>query len=496
MANAKAKILVVDDTVTNQEILKRAFESEGFRVVQAYDGLAALEMVEKERPDLVMLDIMMPKMDGIDVLKRVKVMDPNLLVVMMTAHGSEQIAVEAMKLGADDYLTKPFHPKDVTSLAEKLIKERAVRIENIRLREEIERTQRYLAHLVDSVNEAIISTDPEGKILSFNRAAEGLWGLQSKDAVGKGIEELFLKLKGKNPRYVERIISETKDIGRFEGEFLFLRSDGSAFPGYLNTSMIRENESKRGIVAVVRDLTEEKRLQRQLVESQKLASLGKVVEGVAHEVRNPLLSIGGFARRISSQLEESSPFKKYLHAIIRDVERLERMVNDIEEYTRFSKLHKLSYGQLDLPILIEGVLEGFRERMSQGRVTRRLNVPPGLPLIYADEVYIKELFSCIVENAIEAMPDGGELAVSMKVEGSYLVTDFSDTGIGIPEEKLGEIFDPFYTSKMSGAGLGLTKCHTIATEHQGFIRVSSTPGKGSTFSVGLPIERRQHVMVS
>src|SRR3989304_6904373 len=95
----KAKILVADDTATNQEILRKAFEKEGFQVVQAYDGVAALDMVEKERPALVMLDIMMPKMDGIDVLKKVKSIDPNLLVVMMTAHGSEQIAVEAMKLG-------------------------------------------------------------------------------------------------------------------------------------------------------------------------------------------------------------------------------------------------------------------------------------------------------------------------------------------------------------------------------------------------------------
>ena len=126
----KAKILVADDTATNQEILRKAFEKEGFLVVQAYDGVAALEMIEKESPDLMMLDIMMPKMDGIDVLKRVKAIAPNILVVMMTAHGSEQIAVEAMKLGADDYLTKPFHPKDVTALADKLIKDRAVRIEN------------------------------------------------------------------------------------------------------------------------------------------------------------------------------------------------------------------------------------------------------------------------------------------------------------------------------------------------------------------------------
>src|SRR3990172_3819150 len=244
-----AKILVVDDTATNQEILKRAFEKGGFQVIQAYDGMTALDMAEKERPDLMMLDIMMPKMDGIDVLKRVKAIDPNLLVVMMTAHGSEQIAVEAMKLGADDYLTKPFHPRDVTALADKLIKERGVKLENLKLREKIERAERYLAHLVDSVNEAIISKDSDGNILSFNKAAERLWGVQSEAAIGRGIDELFLK--GKQQHYVDRVILETKDKGSYDGEFLFLRSDGTIFPGHLNTSILREEESRRGIVAVV-----------------------------------------------------------------------------------------------------------------------------------------------------------------------------------------------------------------------------------------------------
>lgn len=488
-----SKILVVDDTPTNQEILKKAFEMAGFQVVQAYDGIAALDILEREKPDLMMLDIMMPRMDGIDVLKRVKGIDPNIVVVMMTAHGSEQIAVEAMKLGADDYLTKPFHPKDVTAIAGKLIKERAIKIENLRLKEKIERTERYLAHLVDSVNEAIISIDSDGKILTFNMAAEILWGMQDKDAINSGFEELFLKRK--NPHYVEQIIEETKEKGSFYGEFLFLRKDGTTFPGHLNTSMVRDDDTRTGTVAVIRDLTEEKRLQQQLLESQKLASLGKVVEGVAHEVRNPLLSIGGFARRISNQTEEGAPTKKYLNAIIKDVERLEKMVNDIEEYVNFSKLHKMTYQPVDVAGLLRNLLEDLKEKMTSAGISSSLSSPEPLPAIYSNEFYLKELFSSLVENAIEAMPEGGELAITLKVDGNYLVTEIADTGRGIPEEKLDEIFDPFFTSKMSGAGLGLTKCHMIVTEHRGDIRVSSTPGKGTIFTIDLPLERRQHVMV-
>lgn len=491
--SSNSKILVVDDTVTNQEILKKSFENEGFQVVQAFDGLAALDMVEKERPDLMMLDIMMPKMDGIDVLKRVKIIHPDLLVVMMTAHGSEQIAVEAMKLGADDYLTKPFHPKDITALADKLIKARAVRLENLKLREQIERTERYLAHLVDSVNEAIISTNSNGIILSFNKAAEGIWKMQSENVIGKSIEELFLKRKGSN--YLDSILEETKEKGGVEGEFMFLKIDGTTFPGHLNTSMLKDEESKRGVVAVVRDLTVERELQQQLVESQKLASLGKVVEGVAHEVRNPLMSIGGFARRINNQTEEGAPTKKYLTAIIRDVERLERMVNDIEGYVNFTKLHKLSYVGLDMENLLMKIMDGYKERLASAGIEPSIAISPDLPTIYANEVYIRELFSCLIENSIEAMSDGGRLGIKIKEVENYVVTEISDTGIGIPEKNVDEIFNPFFTSKMSGTGLGLTKCHMIVTEHHGYIRVNSKPGEGTSFIIGLPIERRHTIML-
>ena len=317
--------------------------------------------------------------------------------------------------------------------------------------------------------------------------------MQSDNAVGKSIEELFFK--GKSPHYVERILEETRKSRSFEGEFLFLRNDGTTFPGHLNTSMVREEEEGRGVVAVVRDLTVERRLQQQLVESQKLASLGKVVEGVAHEVRNPLLSIGGFARRINNQTEEGAPTKKYLNAIIRDVERLERMVNEIEGYVNFSKLDKPSYTPLDAADLLKRILEEFKEKLLSGRIASDLNATSDLPAIYANEISVRELFSCLIENAIDAMPEGGKLTISMRLEENFLVTEVSDTGKGIPEEKLGEIFDPFFTSKMAGAGLGLTKCHMIVSEHQGYIRVKSAPGEGAVFTIGLPIERRQPVML-
>lgn len=367
-------------------------------------------------------------------------------------------------------------------------------IENLRLKEQVERAEMYLAHLVDSVNEAIISTDSNGVILSFNKAAEVLWGMLNEKAVGRSIETLFF-MDRKNPNYVKRILDEAMVTGQFEGDFLFLRDDVTTFYGHLNISIVNGEEDRKGLVAVVRDLTLERQLQQQLLESQKLASLGKVVEGVAHEVRNPLLSIGGFARRISNKTEEGSPVKKYLNAIIKDVERLEKMVTDIEEYARFAKLHKLSYGAVDIKILFNKLLEKFRERLASTKITSYLDLRPDLPTIYANEIYITELFSCIIENGIEAMPEGGKLNITIKVENNYIVTEVEDTGVGIPEGKEGEIFDPFFTSKMSGAGLGLTKCHMIVSDHKGYIRVKSTPGEGTRFTIGLPIERRQQVMI-
>lgn len=482
-----SKILVADDSPLIQELFYDVFVNRGYQVIQAYNGSEALEAFRTAAPDVVLLDVMMPLIDGIKVLREIKSISPATLVVMMTAHGSEETAVEAMKLGADDYLIKPLSNKKVVETVEALLERNKIRVENIKLREKIHKTEAYLAHLIDNVNEAIISTDFEGKIRSFNRAAEELWHIGNDEAIGKPFSTLFKN--NHSAGYVGKVLDLTTSEGKYNGEFIFVRKDSSEFPGYLSTSVVTSNHGKKeGIVAVVRDLTNEKRLREQLIESAKLASLGKVVKGIAHEVRNPLISMGGFARRLRKELSGNSEREKYLDVIIDEVNRLENMVKDIEEYVNFTKLHKPDFQSVNVREIIEETLAGFD--FAKAKIETHVEQVT-LPNLYADREYLKMLFFNLFENAADAMPDGGKLNIKFRSDDRYLYTEIEDTGRGIPKERLEDIYNPFYTTKMSGAGIGLSKVYLIVDAHQGSVSVESEEGRGTTFQIRLPIEKRQ-----
>lgn len=485
----KATILVADDSQLFQELFHDLFVQKGYDIVQAFDGEEALALFNSKRPEVVMLDVMMPRFNGMEVLKHIKTTSPDTLVVMMTAHGSEETAVEAMKLGADDYLTKPVSYREVLGLIEKLLEKNRTRLENLRLKEKIHETEAYLAHLIDNVNEAIISADESGMIKSFNIAAQRLWHIEEEAVLAKPISMLFKN--GSQDGYVENVLALTKEEGRYSGEFVFVRDGESEFPGYLSTSVIKGAKGKKGgVVAVIRDLTNEKRLREQLIESAKMASLGKVVDGIAHEIRNPLISMGGFARRLGKAFPDESEQKKYLQIILDDVGRLERMVKDIEAYVSFTKLHEPDFICVDLMNIVKDVLGDF-DTESEGIEVEVAGEK--LPPVFADEEHLKELFFNLFENAIEAMPEGGKLRVLMEKEDNLVSVRIDDTGCGIPASDLKDIYDPFYTSKMSGAGIGLAKVYMIIEEHNGHIDVESEEGRGTSVIMKLPIERRQVV---
>jgi signal transduction histidine kinase len=222
-----------------------------------------------------------------------------------------------------------------------------------------------------------------------------------------------------------------------------------------------------------------------------MASLGKVVEGVAHEVRNCLTSLGGFALRLRKTINDNPTGNEYVDIILKDVKRLEKMVKDIEEYVRFSKFHQFRMVSVDLIRIAQQARNRALQKVSSemDRVVFVLNEESNLPKISADPEALEEVFYNIILNSYEAMPKGGRLKVDMKRIGPSVSILFSDTGIGIENEDLTEIFNPFVTSKTSGAGMGLSKALLLVEEHGGTLKVSSQPHKGAVFQLTLPIER-------
>lgn len=485
-----SRVLIADDSVILNNMLKDVFEEEGFDVVQAFDGSECKTAFLKQRPDLALIDIQMPRTDGIEALRFIKSKSPETLVVLMTGVGNEQTAVKAMKLGADDYLTKPFGMPEVVSLTRRLIETRRSREENLRLKKRIRQGEKYLAHLTTIINEAIVTTDARGRIQFVNRAAARLWGYSLEELKDKDIHFL---VRGEAKALLNRdLVKDTIKTGKIEGEFHFRKKDKGSFPGYLSTSVIEEGGRPKGIVAVVADLTRLSEVERRLKQSEKLASLGKVVEGIAHEVRNCLTSLGGFAFRLQKVTAGDTRCHRYTSVILDDVARLESMVKEIESYVRFSKFYSFRFVKTDPVAVIESARDKAMQELPEAllqSVSFRLQADQGRSQIDADPEALEEVFYNIILNAYEAMPRGGRITVTVKNLKAAVSIRITDTGVGIYSEDLKEIFNPFFTSKTTGAGMGLSKVYLLVEEHRGTIDVSSEPGKGTSVEVFLPSER-------
>jgi signal transduction histidine kinase len=229
-------------------------------------------------------------------------------------------------------------------------------------------------------------------------------------------------------------------------------------------------------------------MRNRLLEADKLAALGEVAAGVAHEIRNPLVSIGGFTRRIRKKVGEESPITPYLDVIIEEVNRLERTLNEMLD---FSTDGRGQYEEHSLSLIMDQALDLLRREVEENRVTVERAYGPDLPQIYCDERQIKHVFLNLYLNAIQAMgPEGGKLVLksfSVTREGKQFVAgEVNDSGGGISMDVIHKIFNPFFTTKDTGSGLGLSIVHKIVTRHFGQVEVHNREGEGVSFLVTLP----------
>ena len=223
-------------------------------------------------------------------------------------------------------------------------------------------------------------------------------------------------------------------------------------------------------------MEELKAAEDKLLQTERLAALGKLSKGVAHEVRNPVLIIGGFARRLQKRLSTDDSAQEMIGPILQSVNRLERMVAEIEAFT---VLLEPDPKPSNLGKVVDEVLAVCAPSLEQGGITVERRVPPDLPRIPLDERLMSQALRHLIDNAVEAMPHGGKLTVTVKPEPKGLRLLVQDTGVGIPPEDTPYLFDPFFSSKPDGTGMGLTKVHQVISDHRGEIQIASVPGQGT-----------------
>jgi two-component system sensor histidine kinase HydH len=230
--------------------------------------------------------------------------------------------------------------------------------------------------------------------------------------------------------------------------------------------------------------------QRKLLRSERLAAIANLVQGVAHEVRNPIMSIGGFATRLKAELGEDSRLHRYLDIILSETSRLDKLVRDVKEIAAMQTIH---LQKTDIEALLIMVIEEFSPVMSSQGIRLEADIDGYLPDMNLDRDQISRALRNIIQNSIEALHEGGTLKIEAKEFGSTIRIVIEDSGEGIDEDKLDSVLDPFVTSKTTGAGLGLTMVYQIVTNHRGELDIQSKGGRGTTVSIELPIGLKEEM---
>lgn len=381
------------------------------------------------------------------------------------------------------YSILPFSWQGVVELAMLLMDDVT---EQVRLSEEVRRVERHLASVVESAQDIVLSTDLEGQILTWNTAAEKLSGFTLNAVRGHRLCKFYA---GDNQGEVKRLFTDPQAGKEAQmAEWDLKTRDGGRIPvSWIFSPMKDHLGQTAGIVAVGRDLTERRKFEAQLLQSQKLAALGVMAGGIAHEIRNPLAVCGSAAQFIMDEDVTPEFRQECAHKIHTGIQRASMIIENLLRFARPTVPPDSK--EINLTTLLEETLSLVTNQARIGKIELQAQLPREPILISGMKGLLQQAFMNLLLNAIKAMPDGGELGVALGQADGEAWVSISDTGQGIATGELDNIFDPFYTTAPvgQGTGLGLSICYSIIKQHLGTIEVDSMVGTGATFTVRLPI---------
>ena len=348
--------------------------------------------------------------------------------------------------------------------------------------------------ILAGLEDAVITVDREGKISYFNEAAEMLTEISASQALQKPLIQLFKREHWLIERF-KKSQSLQQESTRGEGDLV--TRWGHKVPVSLTVSPLEDHQGNfLGSVLVLRDLKHRKELEEDLKRADRLAMVGTLAAGLAHEIRNPLGGIKGAAQLLKRSLDRDSSLQDFANIMIREVDRVDKL---IEQLLDLSRPAKLELAPINIHEVLDDVLLLETQAAEKSSIAIKKRFDPSLPPIRGDRAQLTQVFLNLVKNAFQAMNGDGTLTITTRLETDFHIrgegsdrsrliwVDIEDEGVGIKEEDLPHIFSPFFTTKHSGTGLGLSVCYRIINEHGGLIRVESIEGEGTTFRVSLMV---------
>lgn len=492
MKNEDIYILVIDDEKIIRDGTEYILKKEGYKVVTCKDGEEGLAFLKSQPFQILILDLMMPGIKGMDVLKTVVEEYPELIVIVITGYATVGNAVEAMKMGAYDFIPKPFTPDQLRIVVKRAVEKLNLEQERELLKREQEKSLKDIANeksrirtIINCMVDGVLVTDTENRVVLFNPAASLMLAVGDDNLIGKPLSywvkdeklnqliEKFFKRKDADYSTITQEITIKKNKKE-----IYLRA---------HAAPVKTDEGEViGSVIIFEDITPLKEFDRMKSD---------FVNMVSHELRTPLVTMN---QQLSVILEgiAGEVNEKQRELLIHAKERNRELITMVKNLLDLSKIESGDIIQdkepLNLNQIVNKVVEIMLPQAEKKGITLEFQPFEPLPLVDADMNSMEGVFTNLISNGIKYTECGGKVVVKSMVKGGYVQVDVVDTGIGIAPEDLPRIFDKFYrvktekTRKIMGSGLGLSIVKSIVEAHLGSVEVKSEPGKGTAFSVFLP----------
>ena len=493
------KILVIDDEESLREGAQRILSKMGFNVFLAPTGQDGLDILDKEPAGIVLLDLKMPGMDGMEVLKKISSMEKHILVIVITGYATVETAIEAMKIGAYDFIPKPYQPDQLRIVVNRAKEKLSLEQSTILLEKEqketlnVLHTERSRTHtIIESLPNGVIVTNPEGNVVLINPACCQCLGYdydeenkKNTNPVSKYIDDEEICILAKDiskGKYIDYTEIPSKEIETKDGKFLLARL----------RPVISDKQECLGCVINLMDISSMKTLD--LLKSE-------FVSKVTHELRSPLSTIHEqLDMVIKSENEASDQDDQYM--LSRAKEKVYGLISTIGDLLDLSRIEAGVSAKTLKPVKVDEILKNItdflntRAKAKNQKLTLKIPDHP-LPKLKADLATLESVFGNLIANAINYTQEGGQIDVIADKTGKNIRIKVIDNGFGIEAKYMDKIFQRFYRIKndktrfLVGTGLGLPIVKNIVDSMNGYIEVESEVGKGSTFTVILPLEQTE-----
>jgi len=458
-------VLIVGDSREAQQLLAdRVFESSGYRPLAALNGEEGIRIALQERPDLIVLDMQLPRMSGLEVLQALQQRGVDVPVVFTTTGESVESVVEAFRLGARDCIVKPFDPQQARNVIQRALIAGEGREERSQL------ALRWEA-VLQRAQEGIIVVDQDNNVLLCNVAARSALNLAEADLLHRPVGEAI-----PHPALVS-MFAQARETGRETCSEVPL-DDGRT----LNAQLTPIHGVGR--LLVMQDITRLRELDR--VRSE-------FVTAVSHDLRTPLTTIQGYIELLPRAGSLTEQQEEFIHHVLHSLETITDLVDNLLDSDRLEAGFDLEMGPCNLLQVIEQAVQNFRHRAEQKKQELRWDPPETLPMVKGNRHRLRQVMDNLLNNAMKYTQEGGWIAVSALEDDGHVVVHVADNGIGILPSQQPYIFDKFYrveseeTLRITGTGLGLSIVKTVIEKHNGRVWVESKAGVGSAFSFVLPV---------